>query len=313
MKKLIVILALLIATPALAALSVYCELTGSVAAIKYSGADVNNLPAGFALSITADSGATLTLKTGYKTGESTNASPGYGVFPGSINLDNPAVPVWNNPVADPCDEPAGDGDGTDFVIVEFGALYDDDTNAPSTSGTLCEFVVSGDCTVTLEDEDTYRGGIVLEDGTTVDVNTACAVACCLNPCEGKCFPGCNPVGLNTAEYEQWVLVGEPECWCFPRQCLGDVDGRAEGKGQIWVSLNDLTVLKAAWNKNLAVVDGNSTIVGNPPLDVPWICADIDHFPEGKGEVRVGVEDLGILKAHWNESNGPDPNCEIVGI
>ena len=305
MKKLIVILALLIATPAFAALSVYCEATGSVVAVKYSGADVNNLPAAFGLSLTTDNSETLTLQTGFKTGESTNASPGYGIFPGSINLDTPATPVWNNPVADPCDEPAGDADASSFVIVELGALYDDDFNAPGTSGTLCEFLASGDCTVTLEDEDTYRAGVVLEDGTTVDVNTTCAVIVATD-----CFPGGNPSGPNTAEYDEWVLVGKPDCWCHPRQCQGDADGRSEGKGNTWVALVDLTVLKAAWNKNLAAVQGNSTVVGDPPLAVDWICADFDHASEGKGLVRAAVEDLTILKANWNLAGGPDPNCGL---
>jgi hypothetical protein len=75
----------------------------------------------------------------------------------------------------------------------------------------------------------------------------------------------------------------------------------------------LTVLKAAWNKPLEIVDGNSTTVGtspNPPLAVDWICADFDHAHEGKGLVRVAVEDLTILKANWNVNNGPDPNCGL---
>lgn len=309
MKKFIVVLALLIATPAFA-LTVDCnDLGGGVVAIQYSGADVNNLPAAFGLSITASAG-TLTLDSGsYKTGESTNADPGYGIFPGSINLANPAVPVWNTPVADPCDEPAGDADGTDFVVIELGALYDEDTNAPLTSGTLCTFTASvTPCTVTLQDEATYRGGVVLEDGNTVTVDSNCTLAAGSNPCDGKIFPGCNPTGPNTAEYDQWVLVGEPACWAHPRQCDGDADGRAEGKGSTWVSLDDLTVLKAAWNKDFPTIDGQTTTVTG--LAVEWICADFDHAPEGKGNVRAALEDLTILKANWNIPGGPDPNCGI---
>lgn len=178
MKKICIVLALLIATPAFAALSVYCEDEGSgVVAIKYSGADDGNRPAALALKITADSGAALTLNSGFKTGESTSGSPGYGIFPGSIYIDANGDPCdWGNPLADPCDPGPGTGDGTGYVVIEMGALYNGASNKPLEADTLCTFTASASCTVTVQDEDTYRGGVVLEDSnTTVDVNTTCVV------------------------------------------------------------------------------------------------------------------------------------------
>ena len=95
---------------------------------------------------------------------------------------------------------------------------------------------------------------------------------------------------------QWDLVGQPECWCYPRQCLGDADGLPYGKNNYWVAIPDLTILKAAWNKP------KEQLVGNE------ICADSDHLPYGKNNYRVAIPDLTILKANWNIPNGPDPNC-----
>ena len=296
MKKTIVVLALLIAAPAFA-LTVDCNDLGSgVVAIQYSGADVNNLPAAFGLSITADSGATLTLKSGsYKTdGESNSVEPGYGIYPGSINLTDPNNPVWNNPVADPCDEPAGDADGTGFVIVELGALYDDDSNAPLTSGTLCEFDVNVACTVTVQSEDTYRGGVVLEDGTTVDVDSNCLVTIvtdCLYVGRVFDFNDGNSLVVTQAMVDLWNdttdpnYVNQASCWCCWAQQFGNGVYTTTSANRSDVA--DLAALKLSWFKR-------------PGQAGYHACSDYDLSG------RVDVADLAILKLNWFQRPGLCP-------
>jgi hypothetical protein len=123
-------------------------------------------------------------------------------------------------------------------------------------------------------------------------------------------PGCFP--CDHPDYFEWLLVGKPDCWCDPRQCHGDADGLPYAKPNYWVSIPDLEVLKAAWNKDLATILGNKVIDFNPACSnscsVPLICADFDHKPYAKPNYRVSIPDLTILKANWNIPNGPDPNC-----
>jgi hypothetical protein len=102
-----------------------------------------------------------------------------------------------------------------------------------------------------------------------------------------------------ADWDEFVAVGMPECWCYPRQCLGDADGLSFGaKDHFWVSIPDLTILKAAWNKAI----GDMT-------DPTWICADFDHAEFGaKDHFRVSIPDLTILKNNWNIPDGPAGTC-----
>jgi hypothetical protein len=106
----------------------------------------------------------------------------------------------------------------------------------------------------------------------------------------ECFPDDHP------DYEEWVSVGRPECWCYPRQCHGDTDNAYQGKNHYWVSANDLDLLVAAWNKPLEELSGNE------------ICADFDHATQDQNEYRVSTDDLEILVENWQIPDGPDPNC-----
>jgi hypothetical protein len=112
--------------------------------------------------------------------------------------------------------------------------------------------------------------------------------------EPGCFPCAHP------DYFEWLDVGKPDCWCYPRQCHGDADGKQTTgfPPYYWVSIPDLGILKSAWNKELPALVGNE------------ICADFDHmqttgFPP---YYRVSIPDLTILKTYWNDTVTPDPNC-----
>ena len=113
-------------------------------------------------------------------GESNRPShKGYGIYPARINIDTAGVVQnWGTPLADsnvssPADPGAGVGLPSNHMVLEFASLYYDDgihdTNAPGVTGTLCKFTVNPGAVsnppIIMKDEITYRGGVVLENGT----------------------------------------------------------------------------------------------------------------------------------------------------
>ncbi|MHC4556930.1 MAG: GLUG motif-containing protein [Planctomycetota bacterium] len=110
------------------------------------------------------------------------------------------------------------------------------------------------------------------------------------------------ISTDHPDYNEWLEVGEPICWCYSRQCHGDADYKAQGKHKYWVSTNDLDILIAAWNKPFAEIE-------NQKVDnVPLICADFDHKAQGTENYRVSTDDLDILIANWNQANAPAADC-----
>ncbi|MHC4310613.1 MAG: DUF7901 domain-containing protein, partial [Planctomycetota bacterium] len=120
-----------------------------------------------------------------------------------------------------------------------------------------------------------------------------------------CFPQSDP------NYNEWVSMGRPYCWCFPRQCHGDADGDDEGdpkSGYFYVWANDLAELIAGWKQPYS---GSPGADGPDPDLLPdtWICADFTHTQEGdpkSGYFRVWANDLAILIANWKSN--PLPDC-----
>jgi hypothetical protein len=192
MKRLIfAMLVLMLAGSAMAA-NVTITLTPHAdnngwASINYT-ADAN--VRAFALVIEA-TGANIVDVNHYFEGECDASNKGYGIFLDRINgidiNDAGGVDDWGSPVADVCSPgAAGTGIGTNKVIIGMGALYEDG-NQPPLSGKLCDIKISSTyharcATVDVSDEDTYRGGVVLEDGNSVDPNVAGATDVCVWNC-----------------------------------------------------------------------------------------------------------------------------------
>jgi hypothetical protein len=138
--------------------------------------------------------------------------------------------------------------------------------------------------------DTLRGpasGVVGDVVGGSDLDTADITLIMTSPCgEVPCVP--------EADVAEWEAVGKPQSWCTEYQCEGDADGLPEGNpitGFYQVGVNDLNVLIAGW-KNVDYVD---------PATTPWIAADFDRKQEGNpitGFYRVGVNDLNRLIANW---------------
>jgi hypothetical protein len=287
---------------------------GKTATIKYATTKGEKVRA-FALDITVDKGVILKISD-FLRGESTAQKLGYGIFPGSfrhhitVNPDTGEVATWDvndyTPVADPCDYPNDSlggkstlgGLGTSGITVEMGALYyptdDSSPNAPLSQGTLFKLTLSDSTKLTVKLNEA-RGGIVLTNPDAVaDVD--------LTGASGIVIAGSNSSSLtltsSSAEYAEWVAVGKPICWTYPRQCHGDADGLKEGDaktGYYYVGFNDLSILQAAWEvKEPPFGPGIATVTNG-------ICADFAHDQGGSattGFYRVGPTDLNRLVESW---------------
>jgi hypothetical protein len=261
--------------------------------IVYRNADVANLPRAFALVVSIDGTGVFTGIKGYKTGESTSVSKGFGIYPARINIaSDGTVNNYGSPLADSNDAGVtGTGLGTNKVVLEFGSLYFGDVNAPATSGTLCQldFTKGTATNITLSTEAVYRGGVILEDGET-------QIAVHADLCIGGCGP--DYCLLSTAPYySAWVDFGKPACWCYKRQCQCDADGIKSGL--YWCYTSDLNILKSAYQKQDAALRG-----------IPnGICADFDHTKSGL--YRVYTSDLNQFKQYYQKSIVPEcPNTYV---
>ena len=309
MRKLCLFLAaLLVATPVMAAVHITVESQGSTAAVKYA-TDGEKVRA-FALDITVNKGK-ITAISDFIRGESTKEKPGYGIFPGNfgryitVNPDTGEVASWDpnqyTPVADPCDPGALGGLGTNGITIEMGALYyptdDSSPNAPPNSGTLFKLTLSEAASVSVALNEA-RGGVVLTNpdvAAVVDLAGATSIAVGGGAATADLLPASHP------DYAEWVAVGKPVCWAYPRQCHGDTDGVKEGNaktGFYYVGDQDLNVLVAAFEVKEPPFGPGIAVIKN------GICADFDRHRDGSdktGFYRVGTADLNILMANWKEA------------
>jgi hypothetical protein len=228
-RSLVLIMALLLAAPALGTVTITCTDAGSgVLQINY---DVSGEPAkvrALALDITVDSGVIFsdTDANSYSGGEGNK----YGIFPGKIDLTDPNTPIWGDPIAPSSDPGAGGtGLGTSRVIIEMGSLYEPNLSGPGDSGTLIQLDLdpngATECNVVIVTEAT-RGGVVLENGDTPGITS----------------PGCS------------ISFGEPPpaCWGYTWQCDGDAGGDdypAASMPNNFVNLDDFYRLRDSFYLN----------------------------------------------------------------
>jgi len=109
--------------------------------------------------------------------------------------------------------------------------------------------------------------------------------------ESACFPSDHP------DYDEWVSVGKPPCWCYQYQCKGDTNNRfidrdVYGKhNRIYITMLDLKTFMAAWQE-----------VNTEPGFEECICADFDHDHIESDQIkkRISLEDLQIFGAGWSK-------------
>jgi len=315
MKKLILVLAILVAAPVVTygALDVSMRLDANDVNIVYTGGDPCNLPRAFALDIILvsnpndpkyDPNIVIKQVSDYKTnGESNSTSKGYGIYPARIVIDScGVVNSWGSPLADPCDPGGSMALPSKHIILEFGSLYVGGPNAPDPCGILCELHFdcngsTGDVNIIMTPEVTYRGGVVLEDGNTAPfvTKTLRYTPCVVAQQPTKCLKKIE----TTKEFNDWVAWGEPNCWCFKRQCRGDSDGKISFGN--WIASADLNLLKRSLSQNDACL---ATISYS---GVPGICADSDH--KSSFGNRVASADLTALKKYLSQPEVNVPCCD----
>lgn len=307
MRAIFLMLVAIIAAPAFAAVDVNCTCDGNEVTVSYVNTEPNHVRA-FALDIILDvAGANILSVYGYDA----NVDD-YYVYPGSIdvNADNNNIDDFGSLVANASKYPSGTYAGppdSNAMTIEMASLYyptgGSSPNAPADSNVLFKFKVytPENANVTVQ-QNVKRGGIVMEDGNSPSsVNfSGCQVTV-------DCFPSDHP------DYNTWVSVGKPDCWCYPRQCHGDTDNQKAGTakgGYFYVGAADLYTLGQAWYvKEPPVGPGIDSVTDG-------ICADFAHNIAGTakgGYFRVGAADLYILAQYWYVKEPPvgpgvDPNC-----
>lgn len=295
MKKILfVLVALLFTAPAWSAVDITVtvdpEVDKCLAVIGYDARTEPNLPRAFALNIQADNDANIVSVA--------LLSADYDIHPGTIVIDTQGeVTDYGSPVAPESDLPSDTLPGLDSngVTIEMASLYapvGSPVNAPDPCGLLVSVTVDKECTLTITANVSRAGssGVVMESpDEVVTVNLPAPIL--MEGCgvEEECLKN------TAAEYGDWVNWQSPDCWCYKKQCRGDINGSSFlGKP---VSLADLTTFKLAFNQPDSVVEGIAD----------GICADLNHKAFlGK---RVTLADLTIFKANFNVPEASVPCCD----
>jgi hypothetical protein len=229
MKKiLLTLVVLLLATPAWADVIISAELDVDdtkqcTVVVSYDATTEANRVRAFSLDIKLDNDANIVAVTPTMVGACTEAEQGYGIFPGTIQIDaagnvtnhGTAVAEYGDLTSDTL--PGLDSNG---VTIEMASLYAPvgpaSPNAPAASGDLLTFKVDAPCIATITANVSRAGasGVVMEDPD--EVVTVVLPAPLDIPC---------PQG--------------PICW-YEGQLMGD----ATGDGT--VNFGDLIVLRISW-------------------------------------------------------------------
>jgi hypothetical protein len=101
------------------------------------------------------------------------------------------------------------------------------------------------------------------------------------------------MATTNPDYANWALNNKPDCWCYAKQCRGDVDGAV--LGPFWVSGNDLALFNDALNQIA--------------LDADDICSDLDH--QKLGPFWISGNDLAIFNSYLNKLVAMVPDCSGV--
>ena len=278
------LVALIAAAPAWARVDISAAQVGDTneVIISYDATGEANLVRAFAFDIQLDNDANILEVTGL--------SADYYIYPGTIQINaNGDITFYGSPVAPHSDLPGGTLTGppdSNGVTIEMASLYapvgPGSPNAPAQSGDLLSIIVSEEicvfpsytgcapvseyCCITISGNVARAGstGVVMEDPNEV-VEVYFHNICDSPP------PGC--IKATSPDYEDWIDLDCPECWCHSRQCHGDADGVLEGDpkgGYFRVGAGDLGILLANWKILVPAVAPTPGGPGIPPdcLDVP---------------------------------------------
>ena len=296
MKKiLLVFVALVFASPAMATVTItlsHVDDTNEVT-IGFINDDLNNRVRAFGLNVTLDNDSNIVSVEGLP-------ESGYWVYPGTIVIAaDGEITDYGSIAAEYGDLPSDtlpgppDGNGVTLECASLYAPVTADDNAPPQTGDLAKLIINGtDCQLCVTANVSRAGanGVVMEDpDLAVDVVYACVDVNLPEAGQDECMKKTAP------EYTVWEQWGKPKCWCYARQCRGDINGQKVGLYR--VQSQDLAILASAFNKMDAVL---ATVPNG-------ICADINHSKVGL--YRVQSVDLGILAQYFNKMDTMVPECD----
>lgn len=296
MKRMMAIMVLVVAVPAMAVVNFTATDAGSgKLQIAYTSPE-GDAPRGVALRISLSDGAMVDFAAPVV------VDPAFNTFIDYAFSQGIAYTIGaGHPLAKATEAGALTADAADFSV-SMGVL--DQTGAqkpgPVTTANLItlqlkSIPVAG-TTVTITG-DTLRGpasgvvGSVLTSNLpqTVVVMPGGAIEC---------------VKPTAPFFSDWVTFGKPNCWCYARNCKGDADGKTQGSailGFTYVFSNDLNALISGWNVKEAPKGPGIMSIPNA------ICADFARDRQGSailGFARVFSNDLNILIANWNIKEAP---------
>jgi hypothetical protein len=201
--------------------------------------------------------------------------------------------------------PASDADGAYTIswTASSGATsYQLESSAPASGTTIYPLwvqVYSG--TVTSYNEKVGGGTWSYQ----VKATNACGSSAYTNGSNNCVVSDC--LKSTATEYAAWKIWRYPRCWCFKRQCRGDINGIKVGVN--WVATADLACFKAAYLKNDAVVAAIICSMGTTGT-IGGICADLNHAKVGL--YRVGPVDLNIFKTYYTKGEAIVRCCDNDG-
>lgn len=182
--------------------------------------------------------------------------------------------------------------------ISLGALDNSGNQGGVTAGGVLAKIkltnIGGSAQVCVE-ADALRGGIVGDNLGTVDADDCDTIAA---PQPTECVNSAAPF------YADWVAFGKPACWCYAKNCKGDVDGKQQGnviQGYANVYTDDLAVLLAAYGVREPTKGPGIASITN------GICADFARNQQGnviQGYTRVYTDDLAILLANYGVREAP---------
>jgi hypothetical protein len=220
MKKMaFVLVALFMATPAMAAVEVTasCEVMADTnfaeVTISFDATAEVNCPRAFALDITIEGEANFV--------DADCVNEDFYVFPGSIEIDaGGTVTNWGSCACSSSYPGTLGGFDTNGITLEMGSLYVGEANAPNQSGDLAVLTIEGcgDVNIVVA-ENAIRGGIVMENPDEVVAVVTAGCSATLKTCI------------------------QPNCQ-MPTECAGHASGDSTCDGEI--NLADLFALKAAF-------------------------------------------------------------------
>lgn len=266
MRTILVLFAVLtFIVPAQAVVITCVSESGGAVRIDYDASDETVLPIAFALDVSVDGGAVITRVYDYKVGDSNAASPGFGIFPWSMQLDGTGKIInWGTPDVNSAGAGTQPGLGTSGVTLEMASRYKSAADAPHVKGTLCRILVDtrGASTVNVKVAPNINGGgVVLENAADAKFSSVgCILGSSAPPSQLPAPASISyPADSNTGRYTvSWPSSSGATSYQLERSANEGRQGRQGRKGRegresraAWIRIYSGKAL--SWSEN--VTDG----------------------------------------------------------